>query len=119
MRFFGYLWALPATVIVLSLAAAAVASGGRMRVRAGVVEAWGGVVGRILRGGRLNRGGAAMTLGHVILARNLECLLQSREHELLHVRQFERWGPFFLPAYLLVGAWLWFRGYHPYLGNPF
>lgn len=119
MRFLGYVWAAPVTVVGLVLALAAWGSGGGMRVRGGIVEAWGGVAGWLLRGGRFRRGGAAMTLGHVILARDANCLDRSRAHELVHVRQFERWGLFLVPVYWLVGVWLWCRGYHPYLDHPF
>lgn len=118
MRLLGYLWALPVTVLGLALAALAGASGGSVRLRAGVVEASGGWVGRLLRGGRYRQGGAAVTLGHVILARDAACLARSRQHERAHVRQFERWGPLLLPAYGLVGVWLRLRGYHPYLDHP-
>jgi hypothetical protein len=106
------LWAGPVTAIGLALALLAAASGGRVQLRHGVVEAWGGVLRTLLTGG------AAMALGHVILARNAECLERSRPHEMVHVRQYERWGPMLLPAYWLVGAWLWLRGYHPYLDHP-
>jgi hypothetical protein len=63
--------------------------------------------------------GAAMTLGHVILGRNEECLQRSRSHEHVHVRQYERLGPFMLPLYLLASAVLYARGFDPYLDNPF
>jgi hypothetical protein len=119
MQFLGYLWAAPVTAVGLLLALAARVSGGSMRCRDGVIEACSGLVAWLLRGGRLWGGGAAMTLGHVILARDAECLARSRVHELAHVRQFERWGPLLLPAYWLVGAWLRCRGYHPYLDHPF
>ncbi len=29
------------------------------------------------------------------------------------------WGPLFLPAYLLAGAWQGLRGRRPYWDNPF
>lgn len=118
MRLVGYLWAFPVTAAGLLLALVAALSGGSAHWRGGVVEVSGGLVGRMLRGNRLWRGGAAMTLGHVILARDADCLERSRRHEAVHVRQFERWGPLLLPAYWLVGAWLWCRGYHPYLDHP-
>lgn len=61
-----------------------------------------------------------MTLGHVILGQDEICLAQSREHEHVHVRQVERWGIFFFPAYLGASAWLWLRGDpNPYYNNPF
>lgn len=84
-----------------------------------MVEAQGEFLRRLLTGNRLWPGGAAMTLGHVILARDQSCLDRSRTHELVHVRQYERWGPFLLPAYWLVAGWLKWRGYHPYLDHPF
>jgi hypothetical protein len=118
MPFLGYLWAFPVTVFGLLLSVLAVATGGSIQLRHGVVEAWGGVIGWWLQGGRFHRGGAAMTLGHVILARDADCLDQSRTHELAHVRQYERWGPLLLPAYWTLAAWLWFRGFHPYLDHP-
>ncbi len=118
MRLVGYLWAFPVTAVGLALALLAAVSGGTVRWQGGVVEACGGLIGRFLRGGRFCRGGAAMVLGHTILARDVDCLDRSRAHELAHVRQFERWGPLLLPAYWLVGAWLWCRGFHPSLDYP-
>jgi hypothetical protein len=84
-----------------------------------VVESWGGVVGWLLRGNHLWRGGAAMALGHVILARDRACLERSGPHEHAHIRQFERWGMLLPPAYLLVAWWLARKGYDPYLDHPF
>lgn len=116
---FGYLWALPMTATGVLLALMAAASGGSMRVHAGILEAEGGFLHSLLRGSWLRHGGAAMTLGHVILARDAACLAKSRTHELKHVRQFERWGPFLLPVYWLVACWLSCRGFHSYLDHPF
>jgi hypothetical protein len=59
-----------------------------------------------------------MTFGHVVLARDAACMAHSREHELAHVQQFERWGPLLLPIYGLVVCWVWYRGYHSYLDHP-
>jgi hypothetical protein len=81
-------------------------------------ECWkcmAGIVRRLLWRG----GGAAMTFGHVILGRNQACLDRSRAHELVHVRQFERWGPLLLPLYVLAGWEVWRRGLDPHLDNPF
>lgn len=105
-------------MVGLCLALLSTFTGGSVRLRYGLVEATGGFVGWMLRGNRLWSGGAAMTLGHVILARDRECLERSRNHELAHVRQFERWGPLLLPMYWLIATCLWLRGYHPYLDHP-
>lgn len=110
------LWALPTTVVGLLLASAAL-FGGHARMRAGVVEAWGGGLARLLRA--WPPGVAAMALGHVILAMNREDLEQHADHERVHVRQCERWGPFFLPAYAMASAWAWLHGRDPYRGNAF
>lgn len=111
-RTLGYVWAAPVTACGLVLAGLIRLSGGTVTRRGGVIEASGGVAGRFLRRG------AAACLGHVILARDAECLERSREHEMFHVRQFERGGPLLLPAYWLTAAWLRLRGYDPYLDHP-
>ena len=60
-----------------------------------------------------------MTLGHVILGRDQACLDRSRNHEHVHVRQYERWGPLMLPLYLAASGVLFLRGLDPDLDNPF
>ena len=60
-----------------------------------------------------------MTLGHVVLGRDLHCLESTRAHERIHVRQVERWGPLFLPAYALASLMAFSRGGHPYHDNVF
>lgn len=60
-----------------------------------------------------------ITFGHVILAvteEELECL---RAHELVHVRQYERWGIFFFPAYIASSIWQLLRGRRAYWDNYF
>lgn len=90
-----------------------------MCFRDGVIAVSGGVPARLLYRSIFHRGASAMTIGHVIIARDQYCLNRSWHHELFHVRQFERWGLFLMPAYWLVSFVLWFRGYDPYLDNPF
>jgi hypothetical protein len=121
LRPLAYAWAfLPGTLIGLLCVPLAVLGGGRCRVVRGCIETHGGLVTRFLRGGLpWIGGGAAMTLGHVILGQDERCLERSRDHEHVHVRQYERWGPLFLPAYLSASAWAWFRGRSAYFDNPF
>lgn len=115
-----YLWALPTTCVGLVLVPPTLASGGRMQFVSGVLELHGGLVGWILRRLVPIPGGAsAMTLGHVVIGRDVGALDRSRDHERIHVRQVERWGPLFLPAYLACSVWLWLRRKNPYLDNPF
>ena len=114
-----YLWTLPTTSLGLIFIPLAVVGGG-MQVVAGVLELYGGGVHGFLRYCTLLPGGAsAMTLGHVVLGRDRAALDASRVHERVHVRQCERWGPFFLPAYLMASIIAWFRGRDPYRGNAF
>jgi len=95
-------------------------SGGGARVVDGVLEIHGGVVSWLLRHCTLLRGGAsAMTLGHVVLGRDLELLELTRTHERVHVRQAERWGPLFIPAYLLASLIALLRGRQAYMDNVF
>ena len=61
----------------------------------------------------------AMTLGHVVVGRSAVALAVTRAHERVHVRQAERWGPFFVPAYLAASAIAWVRGGDLYADNVF
>lgn len=119
MQILRYLWALPATLLGLPLVFTAKLTGGRVRMRDGVIAVSGGASARLLYPSWFHQGGAAMTFGHVIIARDEKCLHQSWNHERHHVRQFEQWGLLLIPAYWLVGFVLWFRGYDPYLDNSF
>lgn len=115
-----YLWAFPATLLGLIFVPFAWFSGGKVRIVRGAVEVHGGLPARFLRSGVPFFGSAAaMTLGHVILGRDQFCLDRSRDHEHVHVRQYERWGPFMLPVYLVASLVLYIRGRDPYLENPF
>ncbi len=107
-------WALPNTLLGASLGAIGLLMGGRVQVRRGVLEFSGGGV----RWG-LARFATAITFGHTILGLDETALDLCRDHEHVHVRQYERWGPFFLPAYLLCSSWLWLRGRDAYRENPF
>ncbi len=115
-----YLWASPNTVLGLVFAMLGVCTGGRMRLHRGVIETHGGLVTWWLQHVVPLPGGArALTLGHVVLGRSPEELHLTREHERVHVRQYERWGPAFLPAYALASLLAWKRGQPPYRGNRF
>lgn len=116
----AYLWALPTTAIGLLFVPAAIVSGGGMRIVEGVLEIHGGLVAAFLRHCTPLRGGAsAMTLGHVVIGRSRDLLDFTRAHERVHVRQAERWGPLFIPAYFLLSLLVFLKGGRAYEDNPF
>ena len=119
LRILAMLWALPYALMGFLVGGIGVCTGGTVRVRGRVLEFHGGFVTWFVR----HLPGCdyvfAMTLGHTILGRSADALDIARDHEMVHVRQFERWGPFMGPAYLLASFVLWITGRRPYRDNPF
>ena len=115
-----YLWAAPNTLLGLPLLLAALLCGARCALHCGVIEVHGGILRPLFRSGLCLGGGiSAMTFGHLVIARDRFHLEISRAHELVHVRQYERWGPLFIPAYLLASLWAQLRGGNYYRDNYF
>jgi hypothetical protein len=112
-------WASPYTLLGLLLGFIGLCTGGHARRRGRVIEFYGGGVTWLLRQFFFGKGAMAMTLGHTILGQTGAALDVSRNHELVHVRQFERWGPLMGPAYLGCGLVLWLMRRRPYRDNPF
>lgn len=106
---FRRLWPAPVTLIgaLLSL------SFRRRRIIQGVLLAEGAVWPR-----RLGWRYRAITLGHTVLSID-ELDPATFEHELIHVRQFERWGPLFLVVYPAASLWAKAQGKHHYRDNRF
>ena len=61
----------------------------------------------------------AMTLGHCILGQSQAALEITRRHEHIHVRQYERWGPLFIPAYFVASLSALLKGKDAYRDNVF
>ncbi len=61
----------------------------------------------------------AMTFGHCVLCKSKKEALEWRKHELVHIKQYERLGPFFLPLYLASSCIALLGGYSPYYDNIF
>jgi len=118
-RLAAYLWAAPVSAAALPLVALALATRGRARRRGGILEASGGWLGPLL--GRSVPGFpiSAITLGHVVLGASQRALAESRTHERMHVRQYERWGPIFPFLYLGSSVLALVRGRGAYAGNVF
>jgi hypothetical protein len=116
VRAAAYLWAGPTSCIGLVAIALSAAS---CRVRDGVLEAHGPGVAWWFDRIPPTRRVAAMTLGHVVLGRDRPALAATRAHEREHVRQCERWGPLFLPAYACASLLAWRRSGNAYVDNVF
>jgi hypothetical protein len=112
-----YAWAFPTTFLGLVAGGLTLASGGKVQRRQGALEFHGGFARWFLE--RRAVMASAMTLGHVIIGRNPHCLDYCRDHEQAHVRQVERWGPFFIPAYLAASGLARARKQHYYYDNWF
>lgn len=117
LKLLAIAWASPYTAFGCFVGVVGLCSGGKARFRDGAIEFHSGGVEWLLR--KVTGFASAMTWGHVILGRSDDLLDACASHERVHVRQYERWGPFFGPAYLLGSAWAWAKGKRPYYDNPF
>lgn len=116
---FGIIWALPYTTLGASIGLLGMLGGGKARYREGCLEFHGGGTRWFVRHLPLGESTVAITFGHVVLGQTASGLVDSGAHERVHVRQYECWGPFFGPAYLLASAWMWILGKNAYRDNPF
>jgi hypothetical protein len=115
LRLLRYTWALPTTFVGLMAGGLTLCTGGGWQRREGAIEFHGGFARWFFD----TIGFSAMTLGHVILGRDRLSLELCRAHEQAHVRQADRWGPAFIPAYLLASLLAWWQGGHYYFDNWF
>jgi len=118
-RTLAYAWAAPNTALGALLGLVMLCLGGRVRWQSGTAEFSGGVLGRLIDELPAPWRFGAITFGHVILGISESTLAAVRPHERVHVRQYERWGPLFLPAYLLSSAWQAACGRCAYRDNVF
>lgn len=118
-RTLALIWALPYTLLGLALGLLTLCTGGRMRRTGLVLEFHDGFARWMIDRLSGKRFFVAMTLGFVIIARTVDALNAAREHEMVHVRQYAMWGPFFGPAYFVCWGYLWLRGRDAYRDNPF
>ena len=117
VRLFKIVWALPYTVLGLMIGLAGLCTGGKVLRRWPLEFCDGGVCWILSH--LFNDYVMAMALGHVILGRTESARELCRRHELVHVRQYQRWGPFLLPAYYVCYLYLQLRGKDGYRENPF
>lgn len=114
-----YVWAGPNTLFGLGAGLLMLAFGGEAHRIQGTIEFSGGGIGLLFCSPLQPFRFQAVTFGHVILGTSAAALAGARKHEQVHVRQYERWGPFFLPAYLASSVWQLVTGRHVYHDNYF
>ena len=114
-----FIWASPCSVVGIVLGTAVLLLGGKVKRAPGTLEftyresqASCGKLARSLAFG-------AITFGQVIIAVTEQELTLAREHELVHVRQYERWGVAFFLAYPASSLWQLLRGRNAYWDNHF
>jgi hypothetical protein len=115
----GYAWASPNTLLGLAFGILMIVLGAEARAVRGVLEFSGGALGSFFRAPAIGCPFHAVTLGHVVLGTDRATLDAAREHERVHVRQYEQWGPLFLPAYFASSLWQLARGRRCYRDNWF
>jgi len=114
-----YFWPSPASFVGLVLCGLALPFGARMKVVDGALEVCGGSIHRFIALLPRPLRFAAITFGHVIIGVDHAVLDRVRLHEHVHIRQYERWGLFFFPAYLISSLVQLVNGRDPYLHNHF
>ena len=114
----GIAWAFPYSLFGLLVGTIGCLSGGSVQRRGIAIEFYGGATNLFLRyicGAWVS----AITFGHTILGKDPATLDAVRDHEWVHVRQYERWGFLFGPAYLLSSLIVWSQGKRAYRDNHF
>ncbi len=119
VRLLRYLWASPCTAAGLVIALAALLLGAKARLQDGTLQVVGGGLATGLARLPTRLSILAITNGHVIFAVSDTALDTFRRHELVHVRQYERWGPLFPFLYLGSSLWQKLKGRDPYFANCF
>jgi hypothetical protein len=114
-----YLWALPCTVVGITLALPALLLGAKARGVSGALEISLPNSDHIISKLYQHLPFIAITFGHVIIGKSTAELARLRTHEHAHVQQYERWGVLFFIAYPLSSLTQWIRGRHPYWDNHF
>jgi hypothetical protein len=118
-RLLRLVWVAPVTLFACIPLAIIRLSGGSAERQGIAWEACGGIAPRLLWLMNPWGGIEAITLGHIILARDHATAARLRVHEHVHVRQYERWGAIFPIAYLAASAVAMIKGGDAYRDNLF
>jgi hypothetical protein len=115
-RIMIYAWVLPTSAVAIPIVVCNALTRGGFHWVSGVLEVEGPAV-RLVLSLRIVSA-AALTLGHVVLYSDDMARHRFRNHEMVHVRQAEKWGPIFLPAYLLLSIHSWRKTGSGYWEHP-
>jgi hypothetical protein len=118
-RLLRLVWAAPVTLAACVPLAIIWLSRGRVSKHGLAWEATDGIAPRLLWLMNPWGGIEAITLGHIILARDHGTAARMRVHEHVHVRQYERWGAIFPFAYLAASGIAMLKGGDAYRDNVF
>ena len=116
---FKYIWASPASAIGVCAACIAGLIGAELGRVSGVLEVTLAPRGAVLCKAVARLPFAAITFGHIVIARSAQEQAALRQHERVHVTQYELWGALFLVVYPLESLFQLLRGRKPYLDNRF
>jgi hypothetical protein len=119
INIFRILWASPYTLIGLCIGFVGLIFGSRVRRKGRAIEFYDGGVKWFMHQLPFGQFSLVLTLGHVILGQTEAALEISRTHETVYIYQYERWGPFTVPAYYLASIYVWLLGKRFYRDNPF
>lgn len=119
LRLPGYLWAAPCSAAGLLISLLAILLGAKAQVRDGTLQVVGGRLAERIARLPTRLSILAFTNGHVIYAVSQTAMDSFRAHELVHVRQYERWGPLFPVLYLGSSLIQKLKGRDPYFSNCF
>ena len=92
LRIVAIIWASPYTLLGLLIGFVGVFTGGHARIRGRVIEFYGRGVKWFWHRFPHGQFTRAFTLGHTVLGQTDAAHDVCRDHELVHVRQLERWG---------------------------
>jgi hypothetical protein len=112
-------WASPWSLWAILVGSLGLLTGGHVQRSGRLLEFWGGALPLFLKYFPFVAGSPVATFGHVVLGRTQRHLDACRPHQLIHVKQYECWGPLFGPVYVACSVVLWVCGKRPYYDNPF
>jgi hypothetical protein len=119
LQFAKILWTSPWSLFAIGIGILGLITGGGVQRTGKIIEFWGGFLPVFLKYFPFVAGSPVSTFGHVVLGRSQRHLDACRQHQLVHVKQYECWGPLFVPAYLTWWYVLRYKGKDSYLDNPF